>query len=116
MSHVYFIGWTAPKTGRERQAGELFGSVINYFTQQQQQGHFQSFQPVFLRPHGGDLSGFVLVVGEEDKLQNVFTSDEWMKLQMQVGYVLDGFGVVPGFTGDTLMQWMGEWQKMVQQG
>lgn len=113
MSNVLFLGWTAPKVNRERQAGELFGSVMSYFQQQQQQGHIDSFQPVLLRNHGGDLNGFFLITGSADHLHRITESDDFVKLQMQIGYCLDGFGVLDGWTGDTLMQRMQEWQQMV---
>jgi len=113
MSNVVFIGWNAPKVGRERQAGELFGTVVNFWQRHQEQGNIQSFQPVLLRQHGGDLNGFFLVTGDNVKLHEIITSEEWIKTQMQVGYCLDGFGVLDGYTGQELMDLMGQWQQMV---
>ena len=92
--HGIFIGWSDVVTGRERQAEKVFGEAIAFFTEQQKQGSIESFEPVFLRPHGGDLGGFMLVRGELDALQALLASPDWERLQARTTAIVHGFGVI----------------------
>ena len=58
------IGWGPVVPGREQKALQVFGEAIQYYTRLQQQGQIESFEPVALEPHGGDLNGFLLVRGD----------------------------------------------------
>jgi hypothetical protein len=89
-----FIGWGETVRGREAQAVELFNEVIGYYGRLQEQGEIESFEPVFLEPHGGDLGGFVLIRGEAEKLAAVRVSDEFTQFSIRATMVVDGFGVV----------------------
>jgi hypothetical protein len=102
--HGIFIGWGEVVTGRERQAEQVFGEAIAYFTEQQQQGAIDSFEPVLLQPHGGDLDGFMLVRGERDALQRLVTSPEWERLSSRSQAIIHGFGVVRAFLGAEAMR------------
>jgi hypothetical protein len=97
--HGIFIGWGLMVTGRERQATMVFGEGIAYLTQLQQEGKIQSFEPVFLRPHGGDLGGFFLVRGERDALNAMLASPEWERLSNRVQAIATHYGVVDAFLG-----------------
>ncbi len=52
-----FIGWGSVVHGREEKANQVFYETVGYFTQLQQQGEIESFEPIALEPHGGDLAG-----------------------------------------------------------
>jgi hypothetical protein len=69
-----FIGFGASVRGRERQALKVFGEAFEYFSRLQQAGEIESFEPVALEPHGGDLSGFFLLRGDQDKLAGSATA------------------------------------------
>lgn len=112
QTNTLFMGWTYPKTGRERQAGELFDSVTNYWKGLQQDGRIESFEPVILTQHGGELNGFFLVRGIDD-IEEIRNSDEFVKLAMQCGYCLNGFGIVAGYSGDEVTHTMKQWRSIV---
>ena len=59
-----FVGWNRSVAGREQQAMNLFMSVTEYYNQLQNAGKIESFEPVILANHGGDLNGFVLIRGD----------------------------------------------------
>jgi len=63
-----FIGWGPAARGREQQALSLFQESIQYYARLQQQGEIDSFEPMQLEPHGGDLNGFLLLRGDTEKL------------------------------------------------
>jgi hypothetical protein len=102
--HGIFIGWSDVVAGRERQAEKVFGEAIGFFTEQQKQGSIESFEPVFLRPHGGDLGGFMLVRGELDALHALLVSPEWERLQARTTAIVHGFGVINASLGAETMR------------
>jgi hypothetical protein len=63
-----FIGWGNVVRGRERKALQVFNEALHYWSGLQQQGEIESFEPVLLELHGGDLNGFILIRGDRDKL------------------------------------------------
>src|SRR6266536_1936597 len=89
-----FVGWSEPARGRERKAVEVFNEAVGLYTQLQERGEIESWDAVFLEPHGGDLGGFFLLRGDRDKLSRVRTSDEFTRLTMRAALVVDGFGIV----------------------
>ena len=89
-----FIGWGEVVRGREAQAVELFNETLEYYGRLQEEGTIESFEPVFLEPHGGDLYGFILIRGDAEKLAALRVSDEFTQLSIRVGLIVEGFGVV----------------------
>ena len=53
---------------RESAAVDVFGEAVAYYTGLQGQGEIESFEIVFLDPHGGDLGGSFLLRGDAAKL------------------------------------------------
>ena len=62
-----FIGWGEIVRGRETEAVEHFNATIEYFSGLQADGTIESFEPVFLEPHGGDLGGFFFIRGDAEQ-------------------------------------------------
>src|SRR5215211_2257779 len=54
-----FVGWGQIVRGREMKALAVFNESIAYYTRLQQEATIESFEPVLLSAHGGDLAGFV---------------------------------------------------------
>jgi hypothetical protein len=63
-----FVGWGGTHPGREHQARRLFDEFLEILAELQKTGEIESYEPVLLGPHGGELDGFVLVRGEPSKL------------------------------------------------
>jgi hypothetical protein len=95
-----FIGYGPVVPGRERQSLQVFGEAIQYYGTLQQQGQIESFESVFLEPHGGDLGGFILLRGDRDKLNGVRYTEEFLRLTNRAGLVVQNIGVVSAFIGD----------------
>jgi hypothetical protein len=96
------IGWGPAVRGREQKALQVFNEAIQYYTRLQQQGEIESFEPVALEPHGGDLNGFLLVRGDREKLSRLRYSDEFVRLNNRAMQVVDNFGVIGAFIGEEL--------------
>jgi hypothetical protein len=106
-----FLGWGEVARGREQKAVEVFGEVIAYYGQLQQDGKIESFEPYFLAPHGGDLGGFVLLHGERESLDEIARSDEFQRLQTRTAMIVDGSGTVHAITGEALAQSLATFQE-----
>jgi hypothetical protein len=89
-----FIGFGDPARGREREAVEIFDETIGYFAGLQQGGEIESFEPVFLEPHGGDLSGFILLRGSAEQLASLRVRDDFTHLVLRASLCVDNVGVV----------------------
>ena len=89
-----FIGFGIPVRGRENQAVESFNEAVEYFGGLVQDGTVESFEPVFLEPHGGDLSGFILLRGEAEKLASLRVDEEFGRLILRAQLSVEGMGVV----------------------
>jgi len=111
-SNVIFFGWDRPPRETSQAAQELFGEFMQYLGGLQQAGTIQSFEPVFLNPHGGDLNGFCLIRGDSDKLDEVINSEAWEDLVTRADYNLNGIGVVRGAAGELLTARLARFQKL----
>ncbi len=102
MANALFIGWGPVVHGREQQALQVFNEALSYYGELQQQGQIEAFEPVALEPHGGDLSGFLLLRGDPESLSRVRASEEFLRIIHRGGLVAENFGVVTAFVGDDL--------------
>jgi hypothetical protein len=108
---VLFIGWGPAIPGREQKALQVFGEGRQYWTRLQQQGVIESFEPVALEPHGGDLAGFALIRGDMDRLSRLRAEQEFIDLNTRAQLVVTNFGVVLGFIGERLNQLFADFGK-----
>jgi hypothetical protein len=106
-----FVGFGEVVRGREAKSLEVFQEVVEYWGRQMQEGNIESFEPVFLLPHGGDLGGFFLIKGDPEKLDEISRSDEFERLNTRATFVVDRLGIVPAVTGEALGQAMQVFQQ-----
>ena len=102
-----FIGFGFPVRGREEAAVKVFQELLGLLGGQMTQGNVESFEPVFLQPHGGELSGLVLVRGQEDKLGALVASAEFQRSMTRAQAIVEHFGVVNCQMGAELQKQMG---------
>jgi len=111
--NVVLFGWKRSVPGRESLSAVHFPEILEYLGGLQAQGTIDSFEPVFLASHGGDLNGFILVRGTREKLDNMVGSEQWIEHHTRADYHLEGFGAVRGVTGEGVMESMQVWQKVI---
>ncbi len=99
---VLFVGWGQPIPGREQKALQVFNEALQYWTRLQKQGVIDSFEPVNLELHGGDLTGFTLLRGDAAKLAQLRRDPEFTNMSVRAELVVSHFGVVAGSTGEQL--------------
>lgn len=112
-NQALFLGWNRPARGREEQAMKLWGKTMEYYGKLQAEGRIESFEPVILTAHGGDLNGFFLIRGDAEKLGEVRREDDFVNITIEADYCLDGFGVVTGYIGEALNDVITRWSKLV---
>jgi hypothetical protein len=102
---VLFMGWNRPHLGREGEAFKfLMGECQEILAKFQKQGFFQRTERIALTPHGGTTNGMVLLFGERAKLDELRRTDEFEHLSLKLMTLFDGYGVVPGLSGEGLDQ------------
>jgi hypothetical protein len=98
-----FIGFGLPVRGRERQAIAVFNEAFEYYSRLQQEGQIESFEPVLLEPHGGDIGGFFLLRGDQDQLAGLRGSEEFARQTARAQLIADNIGVVGVALGERLI-------------
>ena len=87
-NQALFIGWNRPARGREEQAMKLWGKSMEYYGKLQTEGRIESFEPVILTAHGGDLNGFFLIRGDADKLSEIRREDDFVNFTTHTSILL----------------------------
>lgn len=110
-----FIGFGAPVRGRERQAIKVFNEAFEYYSRLQQEGEIENFEPVLLEPHGGELGGFFLLRGDQDKLARIRSSEEFERYTVRGQLIVEGIGIVGAALGTRLMSQMSLFAEQVEE-
>jgi hypothetical protein len=112
-SNVVFFAWNRSIPGRERLSAAHFQDFVQYLSAEQAKGGIDSYEVVFLNPHGGDLNGFFLIRGEPAKLDILVGSAEWSTHMTRASLHLEGSGEVRGVTGAAVLQRMDVWTQLI---
>jgi len=102
-----FVGFGWPVRGREQKAAQVFNEAVEYWSRLKQEGEIGRWDAVFLEQHGGDLGGFFLVWGDQDKIATVRASDELLRLNARAQLIVENYGVVGAETGARIETQMG---------
>lgn len=101
-----FVGFNYPIPGREKQAARVFNEFSEFLGGQARAGVIEQAEPVFLQPHGGDLSGFLLVRGERPKLDEMVASTEFQRQVTRAQLIVGNLGVVNCMLGSEVQRQM----------
>jgi hypothetical protein len=112
-SSILLFGWNRSIPGREKVSAAHFDEFVKYLGALQGKGTIESFDPVFLDAHGGDLNGFFLLKGEPAKLDALRSTTEWITHITRASLHLQGVGVIHGVTGDEIMKRMAIWTSAI---
>ena len=111
-----FVGWGNVVRGREQRGLEVFNEALQYYSDLQRQKEIESFEVVLLEQHGGDLNGFVLIRGDEDRLAKLRNDREFQRRILRAQLIVDNIGVVSGLIGNSinraLADYVGELEKL----
>lgn len=110
-----FVGFGPPARAREQQALELFDRALALFSELQALGEIESFEPVLLEPHGGDLGGFILIRGTADQLHALRRSDDFRRINARAGLVVEQFGVVDAHVGEGISAQLAVYEQQMRE-
>jgi hypothetical protein len=108
-----FIGWDRALPGREDEARQVFAEAVAYYTRLREEGVIESFEPVLLEPHGGDLGGFFLLRGEQDKLAKLRATEEFQHLSLRASLFVESLGVVGAALGERVTKEMAYYEEQI---
>ena len=111
MKSALFVGWGALIPGREKTARSVLGEAMQYLRRLQKEGTIDSIEAVALEPHGGDLNGFVLVKGDQERLARLRVEDEFVRIIVGVQLVHSNVGVVGAYTGAEMQSLFAIWDQ-----
>jgi len=110
-----FVGWGTPVRGREAKALEVFNEAVVFWGGLQEAGDIESFEPVLLMPHGGDLSGFALIRGSQSQIAALTEREDFQRLNTRSQMIVERFGVVGAFLGEALGKQMGIYREAIDE-
>jgi len=113
MKGAMFIGWGEIFPGYREKALKVFSEALQFWGGLLKKGDIDSFDPVFLDYHGGDLTGFILVRGDREKLMKLRGSSDFERLNTRSALVVANFGVVDAFVGEEIQHRTSEFQKQL---
>jgi hypothetical protein len=114
QNNAVMFGWNRPVVGREGMAGELFAHTMGYLEKLRTSSLIESYEPVVLDMHGGDLNGFIMIKGSHAQLDAMLTSDEFVDITLRAGQYLTNVGVITAHSGLPVVQnLMGLWMKTI---
>jgi hypothetical protein len=102
-----FVGFGWPVRGREQNSTKVFSEAIALWTRLQESREIESWDAIFLEPHGGDLGGFFLLWGEREAIARVRSSDDLTGLSMRAQLIVENYGVVGAERGARVETQMG---------
>jgi hypothetical protein len=109
-----FVGWGNVVRGREQRALEVFNEALQYYADLQRTKDIESFEVVLLEQHGGDLNGFVIIRGEEDRLARLRTDQDFQRRIIRAQLIVDNVGVVAGLIGNSITRGMADYMAEVE--
>jgi hypothetical protein len=102
-----FVGWGQTVRGREKRALDVFNDAVTYYGERLSDGSIDSFEPVLLNPHGGDLQGFILVKGSAQGLATMMASEEFQRLNLRAGMIVENLGLIEAWVDDGVLTQLG---------
>ena len=110
---ILFVGWGATVPGREERALEVFNESIGYYGRCQQEGRIESFDVILLEPHGGGLAGYVELHGSAGQLAAIREDEEFQRLLVDAGLIVDELGVVGGVANEGVAEQITMFQEAI---
>ena len=97
---ILFIGWGAPVRGREERGLDVFNEAVGFYGRCQQEGRIERLEVRLLEPHGGGLAGYMELHGSSAQLATLRDDEEYRRLLIDAGQIVEELGVVEGFANE----------------
>ena len=100
------VGWDRVVPGEDVGAVELWSEMLVFLKRLHAQGVIVQYEPVMLGAYGGDLNGFILIRGQQEDLDRVRNSDDFLALVVKANKKLLGFRVLRAHFGAEVQKLM----------
>jgi len=108
-----FIGWGAPRPGKEMASIKVFEEAVAYWDALKAAGELESVEYALLGAHGGDLGGFALLRGDRERLGRLNMAPEFQRLTMRAAITLENVGVVGATLDDGVTGMLDQWKEVI---
>lgn len=105
-----FIRWGFPPAALAEKAMKAFSEATEYWKRKQEEKMIDSAEAVFLDYTGGDLSGFLLIRGDREKLNKIRMDPEFEHRNQKVALLVPNLGIIDAFLGEDLQRRLGDYQ------
>jgi hypothetical protein len=96
---VILISWGTVARGREERALEVFNETVGFYGRLQQDGRIESFDVTLLDPNG-EMDGYMQLHGSAEQLAAVKMDEEYRRILLDAGMVVDGLSQIEGSTNE----------------
>ena len=110
---IMFITWGEPVRGREERSLEVFNEAVGLYGRMQQEGRIESFDVILLEPHGGGIAGYVELHGSAGQLAAIREDEEFQRLLVDAGLIVDELGVVGGVANEGVAEQITMFQEAI---
>ena len=110
---VLFIGWGENVAGREERGLEVFNEAVGMYGRMQQDGRIEKFDVCLLSPHGGGLSGCILLHGTAEQLAAVEEDAEYRRNLVDANMIVRELGAVRGWVNEGIADQMALYQEAI---
>ena len=99
----HVTAWSGIRSGRERQALELWGDALDFYEKSVANGLIEEYDTQLFQPTGSALPlGITTLWGSQDQMDAIERNPDRMALQMRAGLLLEG--------GNALLEGIGTFQ------
>lgn len=101
-NHALFFTMDRPREGHEPKAMETFKAMQAFWAQRKEVGDITNVEYVMLVNTGNErmTSGFFLVTGDCDKLQEIrWSNEKFLDLHLQLVVSMEGYACIDGYAG-----------------
>ena len=104
----YVTAWTGVRTGRERQAMELWADAIGIYDKAKANGQIEDFEAVLYQPTGGAVPGGIITLwGSQDQVDAMRRDQDRIRLQARALILLEGLVETTAMRGGAVLEMMG---------
>jgi len=93
------------------QGPKVLQEAMGYLVALAGEGKIGPFEPVLLDPHGGDLTGFVMVKGTHEQIGDLKRSEQFLKIVAKIQLVHSCVRVVDAYAGEELETIFSAWDQ-----
>ncbi len=103
-----YVSWGRPVVGRETKSLEVFSQAMEYYGTLKAKGKIAEYRTYFAtNGQMAQLGGFMLIEGTVAQCRELVDGDDFQKLLLKAGHVIENLQVVHMGAGDEIQKTIG---------